>query len=658
MSQVLRRDEQVEKPDVADPRRIGVTPRVLVLLTLLIPLNTFFVADLHRRGIEDPTIIALFWNVLFLFVLLRLLNGLVDRLRSRLALVQQELLALWILIAVATCPAGQDTLKTSWATMQGYAYFASPANDWEQLFGSYVPESMTVNDMAALDRLWRGGHSVYERRNWQPWLGPVARWTFLFSFLWCGVAGLAVIFRQRWVERERMSFPIVQVPLEISRTRVPAIRLSLFWVTFGVAASITLINGLHIFYPGMPEIPVKIGQNPAFDLRRYLTGHPWRAMGRVHACFYPWAIGLGLLIPKDLSLSLWLFFLLWRGKQVLVAWLGWTEMRGFPFIKEQSFGGYLAILGFSLWAGREYFAKVWRSTLGRGDPDFEADEPLRYQTAFTIFVIGFIAVTILGVSIRMSTAVAIAFFVQYYAMTMIVGRIRAEMGLPTHEIERLGPTVMQGNLLGARILGKQNLTSLSVFFGFTRGLRNSPYPHMLEGLYLSGRTGMDGRRLLIASMAVIPLSTALAYFWNLRLGYEHGLGADWAPWMPWSSREAWVQLEGWLRQDQGFHWGRLIAILFGFGVYFGLQEVRTYWVWWPLHPAGFALSTTFYMMHLWMPMLVAWMVKSIGARYAGRGAMQHLQAAALGLILGDVMMGSIWAMYSALTRVETYSFFP
>lgn len=649
------RDPQL---DTADPRRRGVTLRVLVLVGLLIPFDTYFIADLHRRGIEDPTIIALFWNVLFLFVALRLLNGALARFWPRRALAPQELLALWILLSIATCPTGIDTLKTSWGTMQGYAYFKSPQNDWERLFGQYVPESMTVSDPGALERLWEGDHSIFDERNWRPWLGPIARWVLLFTFLWGGSAGLAVLFRKRWVERERMSFPIVQLPFELSRPTMPSLRLAAFWIAFGLAATVNLVNGLHSFYPGIPVIPVKIGQEPALELNRYLTGHPWRAMGRVYAAFYPFGIGLGLLIPQELSLSMWVFFLLWRAEEVLVAWLGFKQATGFPYMKEQSFGGYLAILGFSLWAGRRYFHAVARRIIGRGDPAMDADEPMRYQTAFLIFLVGFVAVTLLGISIKLSAAVAIAFFVQYYIMTMIVGRIRAEMGLPTHEIERLGPTVTLGNILGPRLLGKQNLTSLSVFFGFTRGLRNLPYPLMLEGLYLGGRTGLDGRRLLIAAMAVIPLATACGYFWNLMLGYEHGIGADWNRWMPWSSQEAWRQLEGWLNADRGFDWGRTIAIVLGFGVYFGLQTVRSIWVWWLLHPAGYAVSTTYYMQHLWMPMAVAWCIKSLAAHYGGRGATRHLQAAAFGLILGDVITGSIWAVYSAITRVETYAFWP
>ncbi len=254
--------------------------------------------------------------------------------------------------------------------------------------------------------------------------------------------------------------------------------------------------------------------------------------------------------------------------------------------------------------------------------------------------------------------VSVAFFVQYYLMTMIVGRIRAEMGLPTHEIERLGPTVMQGNILGLNNLGAQNLTSLSLFFGFTRGLRNIPYPHMFEGIYLSDRLGADSKKMLVASMCFVPVGIFFAYFWYLYLGYRYGWGADWSPWMPWSSQEAWRQLTGWLTSPKGFHWGRTIATGVGFVIYFGLMVVRTRWVWWPIHPAGFAISTTWYMSHMWTPMLIAWSTKSLVARYGGLRAVRALPAIAFGLILGDVMTGAGWTIYSLITRVNTYAFWP
>jgi hypothetical protein len=648
-------DQQLPESDY---RRKGVTARVLIITAVVVPVNAYFMADLHRRGIEDPTVVSLFWNCLMMLLMMRVINGVVARWWPKRALVQAEMLTFFILISIATCASGLDTLKTNFATMQGYAYFANPENGWEDLFGDYMPASMTVSDLPALDRLWRGDHSFFDRRNLDVWLPPLWRWWVFFTLLWGAPAGLAVLFRKRWVERERMSFPIVQLPLEVTRPSVPSLANRWFWIAFGVAAFINVLNGLHVLYPGVPEIGVKIHQSQSLNLSKFFVGRPWNAVGRLHACFYPFIIGLGLLLPKDMSLSLWLFHLLWKGEAVFVSWLGWNQVREFPFVKEQSFGGYLAILGFSLWAARPYFAQVWRRIIGGGDPEMDEHEPLRYQHAALIFAIGFGGAVLFGLSIKMSLLVSVGFFVQYFIMTMIVGRIRAEMGLPTHEIERLGPTVMQGNILGQQILGTQNLTSLSVFFGFTRGLRNIPYPHMLEGLYLTERLGADSRRLIIASIVFVSLGTAAAYISYLHLGYMHGLGADWNRWMPWSCTESWRQLSRWLGQPEGFDWGRTAAIGLGFAFYFGLQQVRTMWVWWPIHPAGFAISTTWYMAHMWMPMLVAWATKSLVARYSGRDGVRGLVAVAFGLILGDVTTGATWTIISAITRIETYTFWP
>lgn len=636
----------------------GVTWRVILIAFAIAPLNAYFMAYLlGPRSIEDPTVVALFWNVVFLLALFRLANALLLRFCPRAAFSPAELISFFILMSVATAPAGLDTMKTTFATMQGPAQFATEANRWEDLFFRELPLSMTVNDLPALTRLWEGDHSLFEARNYQPWLGPVARWWLLYAVLWTAPAGLAVLLRRRWVDQERMSFPIVQLPFELAQHRVPGFRHPAFWVAAGLVVLINLFNGLHEFYPGLPLIAVKIGQSEAFNLQKYFIGSPWSAVGRFYICLYPFVVGLGLLLPSELSLSLWVFYLFWKVEAIAAAWLG-LNIREFPFMKEQSFGGYLAILGFSLWAGRRTFAGVWeRLVRGVGGED-DSREALGYRTAALLFGVCALTAVGFGMYIKMSPLVALAFFVQYYAMTIIVGRIRAEMGLPTHELERLGPTVMQGNIFGPRILGVQNLTSLSLFFGFTRGLRNIPFPHQLESLYLAERTGGDMRRLLLATVAMIPFATALAFLATLHLGYHYGLGAQWARWMAGSSMESWNQLTGWLNRDEGFQWGRLAASAIGFGVYFGLMLLRTRWFSWPLHPAGFALSTTWYMAHMWFPMCLAWSLKALSLRYLGARSMRGLRAAAFGLILADIITGTLWLLYGLFTGASTYSFWP
>ena len=172
-----------DKHEYTDYRRRGVTLRILLISLIVAPVNAYFMADLHRRGIEDPTVVSLFWNCLFMLVIFRLINSVFLRWAPRFAFSPAELLAFFILISVATCASGLDTLKTSIATMQGYAYFASPENHYEDLFGTYVPESMTVSDLPALERLWKGDSSIWDPRNWKVWGPPVLRWWALFTFI-------------------------------------------------------------------------------------------------------------------------------------------------------------------------------------------------------------------------------------------------------------------------------------------------------------------------------------------------------------------------------------------------------------------------------------------------------------------------------------------
>ncbi|MGQ9729974.1 MAG: DUF6785 family protein [Candidatus Zipacnadales bacterium] len=643
-------------------RNSGVTLRVLIISFLVVPFNAYFMSFLQGpRGLEGPTVVSLFYNVVFLLLLFVLINWGLRRFAPQMAFSPAEILSFFILLSVATCTSGQDTMNTTFGTIQGAFRFNTPENGWDRMFLKYIPPSMTVSDEAALERLWRGDQSIFDPANYRVWWGPMLRWWVFYSALWAAPAGLIVIFRKRWIEREKMTFPVVQLPMEMARPGVPAFRHSAFVLAAALAASVNLINGLHSFYPQIPEIPVKIWQSQTNNIGRYFiaAGKPWDAVGWIYLCSYPFIIGLALLLPAELSLSLWFFYVFWKAEAIFCSWIGvLNRTPEFPYFKEQSFGGYLAMIGFSVWAARDYLLEAWRRIIGKAPPEVDQGEPLSYRAAFLLFVIPALYVISVGISQHMAVAVSVAFFVQYYLMSMIVGRIRAEMGLPTHELERLGPTVMQGNILGPRLLGNQNITSLSVFFSFTRGIRNIPLPHQFEALFFQHKVGLNGRKLLIWSIIMIAFAQAWALFWFLFLAHRHGLGADWASWMPWASQEAWRQLAGWIGRNEGFAYGRCIASVVGFFVYFGMMFVRTRFIWWPLHPAGFALSTTWYMAHMWFPMFVAWALKGLVARYSHAKGIRALTSAAYGLILGDIITGTIWILYSIITRDNVYAFWP
>jgi hypothetical protein len=644
-----------------DRRRAGgVTGRILIIVFVLVPLHALVIAFWRgpRSGI-DSTIVSLYYDIVFYLLILVGVNAVLRRLLPSAVFSPAELLAFFSLMSVATCASGHDLMSPLMGTIQGVFRFASPENGWDRLFLDYVPRAMTVSNPDALENLWRGDSSFWYAANYRAWVGPLVRWWLFLSALWAAPVGLIVLFRRRWIQGEKMTFPVVQLPMEMVKPGVPAFRNATFYVAFGAAVAVNAVNGLHGLLPHVPEIPVKLNQNPELDLRRFFRGKPWDAVGSFYPCIYPFIIGLALLLPSELSLSLWFFFLFWKAEAIFCNWLGvLNRTPEFPYFKEQSFGGYLAMIAFSIYAARGHFAAAWRRLLGRAPADVDRGEPLGYRAAFLLFAGPALYCVAVGVSQRMAVWVSVAFFVQYYVMQMMVGRIRAEMGLPTHEIERLGPTVMQGNILGPRILGRQNLTSLSLFFGFTRGLRNIPLPHQFEGLFFEHKVGLNGRKLLLWSIAALVFAQAWALLWPVVIGYRYGWGAEWSWWWPWQNGEAWNQLANWLARNEGFNVGRCAASVVGFLVYFGLMTVRTRFVWWPIHPAGFALSTTWFMMHMWFPMFIAWALKNLVVRYSHARGMRALTAAAYGLILGDITTGTLWVVYSLFTHTEVYRFWP
>jgi hypothetical protein len=79
----------------------------------------------------------------------------------------------------------------------------------------------------------------------------------------------------------------------------PIFRHRLFWTGFLIAATITTINGLHSVFPAFPALPTR-----RCNINYLLTDPPWNtltAYGYIAVSFYPFMIGLGFLIPLDLS---------------------------------------------------------------------------------------------------------------------------------------------------------------------------------------------------------------------------------------------------------------------------------------------------------------------------------------------------------------------
>ena len=641
----------------------GVTFRSLIIAVILIPVNCYWVIEMEViRYSGHPVTISLFFNVIFSIFVLIALNLLLKKYLPKHTLTQSELLVIYIMLSLASGIAGHDMLEIL-VPMLGHAnWFATAENEWAELFHRYLPRWLTVDNTSALSGYYNGEISLYSVDQIKAWLQPVLWWiAFIFALVFVMLC-VNVIVRKRWTQSEKLSYPIIQLPLEMINPSLSFFKSKFMWIGFAIAASMTVINGLSYFFPAIPQIPTRVRYISLF------TEKPWNAIGTIPVSFYPFAIGLGFFIPLDLAFSCWFFFWFWRIQRVIGSVMGLRSLPGFPYTNEQASGGYLALAIIALWVSRKHIREVFKKFIGyRTDLD-DSDEPMRYRTAIIGMIVGIAFIVFFcskfGVAsifyksaAGMSTGVILIFFAIYFAISTAVTRMRAELGSPVHDLHYSGPDQVMVNVMGTRRLGAGNLTMFSMFWFINRAYRSHPMPHQLEGFKLAERTGTSNKRLVIAMMLAVGLG-ALSGFWALidrayRLGMEVRVPS---PSLTAFGREPYVRLQNWLVTLTGTDYPRTIFTATGFMFTLLLMATRMRFFWWPFHPAGYAITTSWGMNIIWSCLFISWLIKLIILKYGGLKVHRQAIPFFLGLILGEFTAGSLWTIIGITFGIQTYGF--
>lgn len=641
----------------------GVTFRSLIIAVILIPINCYWVIEMEViRYSGHPVTISLFFNVVFnLFVIIGF-NLLLKKFLPKWALTQSELLVIYIMLSLASGIAGHDMLEIL-IPMLGHAYwFATPENEWAELFHQYLPRWLTVDNQSALNGYYNGEVSLYTFDQIKAWLQPVLWWsTFIFAIVFVMLC-INIIVRKQWTQGEKLSYPIIQLPLEMTNPNMNLLRSKFMWLGFAIASGMTIINGLNSFFPTIPQIPIRVRYITIF------TDSPWNAMGSIPISFYPFAIGLGFFIPLDLAFSCWFFFWFWRILQVVGSALGMRSLPGFPYMTEQASGGYLALAVIAFWVSRRHIKEVFKKAIGYRIELDDSEEPMKYRTAIIgmicslAFIFFFcskygISSVIYKSTAGMSTIIILVFFVIYFAISTSVTRMRAELGSPVHDLHYSGPDEIMVRVWGTRRLGVGNLSMFSLFWFINRAYRSHPMPHQLEGFKLAERTRTSNKGLVLAMMLATVLGSLSAFWALIDRGYRLGMEIR----VPWPSltafgREPYARLQSWLITLTGTDYPR--SIFTGIGILFTilLMIARMRFFWWPFHPAGYAITTSWGMNIIWSCLFISWLSKWVILKYGGLKAHRAAIPFFLGLILGEFTIGSMWTIIGIAFSIQTYGF--
>ena len=287
----------------------------------------------------------------------------------RLALTQGELLTFYAMLSVATAIAGADFFAVIITHIAGGGWLATEENEWATLFHRYFPDWLALTDKNSLTYLVLLVNLAFTSMNIFGYGGSLSfRGLGLSSFSFSRQFCINVIMRKQWIEIERLSYPIIELPQQMATKGF--FRNRLMWTGAILAGGMDIVNALHFLYPSIPGLG-----GDFFDLQPYFTTKPWNAIGWTPVTLFPFAVGMAYFMPLDLSFTFWFFYIFWKFEMIMGSILGFQQIPNFPFIFEQSFGVCVGVLILVLWSARRHLRDVLVGAW-RGEKASESNEPI------------------------------------------------------------------------------------------------------------------------------------------------------------------------------------------------------------------------------------------------------------------------------------------
>jgi len=634
------------------------------------------------------------------------------------ALSGGELIVVWILMIVGSGVPSSGLVRYVYPHMVAPIYLASPENAWGEKIHPHLPDAMyaskppkapaedvPADDLARYeaekahhDRVvekayegfreselenfaywekdeageWRKktirNATLWQAIPWRAWLRPTAVWLAFVGLCYFMMVCVSVILRKQWEERERLNFPLTQLPVEMieaprrGKLINDFFRSKAMWIGFAIPVVVYTVNGLHKFYPNMPYIDTSIW------VWRFFREKPWNTMriGNMHIYFT--VIGFTYLLPMEVAFSLWFWYFFSNFILLVGGYFDWTLGDGswkWGLPVRQQMGAYVAYFLLLMWAGRRHLLSVLRRAVLLDGPEADRGEAMSYPLAVwgligSMVVVAFSAWYFFGVHYYQSLI-----YLGLVLLTLVViSRLVAQGGV-IFVLHSWRPINLFETLFGGKIFatgtpgGKTTLAVFKHVEGFfVHDLRETSMPNMMNAFKLGGTMRIDRRKILLLIGVSILVAVLAASVSRMFLMYKYG-GQDLRPY-------SFMTRPGgdfnWLakRMDTPakFQWDFLLATIWGAVLITTVALLSMSFYWWPLHPIGILLFPSYSIQCFWWSFFLGWLFKAMIVKYGGGRTFRALRPAFLGLILGDCFIGAVWIVVGLVLDERVISILP
>ncbi len=584
-------------------------------------------------------------GAIFLFFLLAFgINGLFLLLRRRLVLSRADLVLVYAMMLLASTVPTQAFVGYLIPVISGLYYYATPENNWAEIFFPFVVDWLAPQDYQAVKDLHEGlppGAPI----PWGAWTQTLCYWYAFFIALALMMLCLSSILHRQWAQNERLAYPMVQLPLQMieggegARAQLaPFFRSKIMWLGFAVPFFLFGLTGLNHYHPFFPEV-------------RFFIDTIWMFRRTVWMPFclsYAW-VGFFYLVNLEITFSIWFFFWLGKLQEGLLNTFGASSTEQLSLysysqtadLTHQSMGACLAFVLFALWMGRGHLQDVWRKAFSGDDEIDDSEELLSYRTAVLGFLasLSFVAIWLWAsgvppVVLPLFLAASVLFYI-------FVTRIVATAGVATARAPMVAAFfVISG--VGTSVIGAKGLVALTFTYVWQSEMRLFPMIACANSLKLADSIRGPKGRLFWGMVLALLCSLAGATWIILKLCYEHG-GINLHPFFMTSQavrtytdmarpllNPTLPDMRGWVFTGIG----ALVQVVLMWG------QHRFFW--WPLHPLGFPISVGWLTGQIWFSVFVSWLLKLLILKYGGIYLFRALKPVFLGLILGEATAAGFW----------------
>jgi hypothetical protein len=585
------------------------------------------------------------------FLLLLAISALLWRFSRRLALSRRELLLVFVMGLVSNTTS--IFLVYFWlSAIISPHYFASPENRWATDLIPHIRSGLIISDRNNAVYWFYEGLPVGRHVPWRDLAGPMVNWLPLLAAVLLASYAMAAVFRRQWLDHEKLRYPLMQLPLELlpgpEQATRPVHRCASFWIGAAIPFAAASCFAVKHYVPSFPAITIDhLGS----------LSWPWVTVSphfpQIPLCVNLLALGVGFFVPTDVLCSVWVMYVLIKIIEVgVLTRLGIDIGSAGMFVwgsaaaSWQSFGGFLVLIAGTLYSARRHLRSYWQSALaGEGDEE----ELLSPRSA--LIVLG-VCVLVMGGWLGTSgmPAHVIGLFVPLVMLLYLyLARVICQSGI----FYLVPPQIAQNPpiyVFGPRGIGRDGMIALGLSYSWHGDVQTVLAALAAEAVQVQRRGGIAGRDMSWGVLLSVFAGLIVAPLGILTLGYRRG-AITWPTWVfkGWGPN-TYGQILGQISNPPSFDPRPLIFTLVGVVATTGLTHLSHQFAWWPLHPLGFVVASSFTMYAVYLAFLIAWIVKLVVLRWGGVKTYRSCVPFFIGLMVGHYAGRAISLTVSMLSE--------